>query len=111
MPGVEQWVTVLANSELADGEVVGTTVGLHEIAIYRIGGELFATDNVCTHALAFLSDGWLDGEVVECPLHGGRFEVKSGKGLGPPITCDLKTYATRVFGGEVQILISRDPAT
>ena len=77
---LDKWVTVVASSSVADGEVVGTTVDELEIAIYRIGGELFATNNVCTHALAFLSDGWLDGEIIECPLHGGKFEVKSGEG-------------------------------
>src|ERR1700742_4998244 len=107
----DTWLTVVASSEVADGEVVGTTVGEHEIAIYRIGGELFATNNICTHALAFLSDGWLDGEIIECPLHGGKFEVRSGKGLGAPIICDLKTYPTRINDGQVQVLISQDPAT
>jgi Rieske Fe-S protein len=42
--------------------------------------------------------GWLDGDVIECPLHGGRFEVKTGKGLGAPITCDLKTFPVRIEG-------------
>jgi nitrite reductase/ring-hydroxylating ferredoxin subunit len=79
------------------------TLGEREIALYNIDGEIYATDNLCTHAYALLSQGWLDGEVIECPLHGGRFEVKTGKGLGPPINDDLKTYAVRVVGDDVQI--------
>jgi naphthalene 1,2-dioxygenase system ferredoxin subunit len=65
----------------------------NDLVLYNIEGETYATHNICTHAQALLSDSWLDSEVIECPIHGGRFEVKSGKGLGPPITCDLKTFA------------------
>ena len=64
-----------------------------------------ATDNVCTHAFALLSDGWLDGEYVECPLHGGRFEVATGKAMGDPVVCDLRTFPVRVSGDDIEILI------
>jgi len=77
--------------------------GAFELALYDVGGEVFATDNLCTHAQAFLTDGTLAGEIVECPLHGGRFSVRSGAGLGPPIPCDLKTYPARVAEGEIQL--------
>jgi len=79
------------------------TVGDRQIAIYNVDGELYATDNVCTHAFALLSDGWLDGDVIECPLHGGRFEVRTGKALGYPVEVDLKTYQVRVVGEDVQV--------
>ena len=77
--------------------------GAFELALYDVGGEVFATDNLCTHAQAFLTDGTLAGDIVECPLHGGRFSVRSGAGLGPPIPCDLKTYPARVAEGEIQL--------
>ena len=80
--------------------------GGHDLALYDVGGEMFATDNLCTHAQAYLTDGTLAGDVVECPLHGGRFEVRTGKGLGPPIPCDLKTYAVRVVEGEIQLRLA-----
>lgn len=86
--------------------MLAATVGDRQIALYNVEGEIYATDNVCTHAFAILTDGWLDGDVIECPLHGGRFEVKTGKGLGPPIPCDLKTYPVRVVGDEVQVDIA-----
>lgn len=50
-----------------------------------------------------MSDGWLEGDIIECPLHGGRFEVKTGKGLGAPITCDLKVLQVRIEGNSVQV--------
>jgi naphthalene 1,2-dioxygenase ferredoxin component len=103
MADTEGWVTVAKRSALGEGEVLGVEASGKPIALYNVGGDIYATDNVCSHAFAFLSDGWLDGDVIECPLHAGRFEVKTGKGLGPPIPCDIKAYRVRVVGDEVQV--------
>ena len=100
------WVTVASRAGIAEGEITGVSVGETQIALYNLDGEIYATDNVCTHAFALLSDGWLDGDVVECPLHAGRFEVKTGKGLGPPIPCDIKTFPVRVVGDDVQVQLA-----
>ena len=99
------WVTVASRAALREGDIAGVTVGEEHIALYDLGGEVYATSNVCTHAFALLSDGWLDGDVIECPLHAGRFEIKTGKGLGPPIDCDIKTFPVRVEGENIQIKI------
>lgn len=101
-----KWVTVASRAAIAEGEVTGVTVGDEQIALYNLGGEILATSNICTHAFALLSDGWLDGDVIECPLHAGRFEIKTGKGLGPPIPCDIKIFPVRVAGDEVQVQIA-----
>jgi len=99
----EEWITVASLASLADGDMLAATAGKLQIALYSVDGEIYATDNVCTHAFAMLTDGWLDGDVIECPLHAGRFEVKTGKGLGPPVPCDIKTYKVRIVDGAVQI--------
>lgn len=99
----ENWVAVAEASSLEPGTVLGVKAGDVDVALYNIDGELYATHNVCTHALVLLSDGWLEGNVIECPLHGGRFEVKSGKGLGAPITCDIKIYPVRISGNSVEV--------
>ncbi|MDE2228795.1 MAG: non-heme iron oxygenase ferredoxin subunit [Alphaproteobacteria bacterium] len=96
-------MTVAKRSAINPGDVLGVTLGEREIALYDLDGAIYATDNLCTHAFALLSQGWLDGEIIECPLHGGRFEVKTGKGLGPPINDDLKTYPVRVVGEDIQV--------
>ena len=98
-------MTVASKEAIAEGEITGVSVGDEQIALYNLDGEIYATSNICTHAFALLSDGWLDGDQIECPLHAGRFEVKTGKGLGPPIPCDIKTYPVRVTGDEVQVQI------
>ncbi|HEU0157160.1 MAG TPA: non-heme iron oxygenase ferredoxin subunit [Stellaceae bacterium] len=99
------WVRVAGRGELAAGEVIGVEVGGHSIAIYDCDGALFATDNICTHAYACLSDGWLDGATIECPLHAARFDVRTGKVLDPPATEDLKTYPVRVTGDDIEVAL------
>jgi len=101
----EKWVTVASRPKLADGDLLGVSVGEEQIALYNLGGEIFATSNICTHAFALLSDGWLDGEVIECPLHAARFDIRTGKVLDPPATEDLKTYPVRVVDDEIEVRI------
>jgi naphthalene 1,2-dioxygenase ferredoxin component len=102
----ERWVTVAARSNVGEGEIAEARAGEEQIAVYNVDGTFYATSNICTHAFALLSQGWLDGDVVECPLHAGRFDVKSGKALGPPVDCDIKTYPVRVVGDEVQVRLA-----
>lgn len=101
--GEAGWVRVARRSELAAGEVIGVEFGGRSIAIYDCDGELFATDNICTHAYACLSDGWLDGTTIECPLHAARFDVRTGEVLDPPATEDLKAYPVRQTGDDIEI--------
>jgi hypothetical protein len=62
------WVKAAARSDLAEGEALGIVIAGREIALYDIDGTLYATDDICTHAYAKLSDGWLDRGEIECPL-------------------------------------------
>jgi naphthalene 1,2-dioxygenase ferredoxin component len=102
----ENWMTVADRASVGPDSVVAVKAGDLDIALYHIEGQFYATSNVCTHAHALLSDGWLDGDVIECPLHGGRFEVKTGKGLGAPITCDLKMFPVRAEGNAIQVKLT-----
>ena len=97
------WVRAAVRGDLTDGEVLGVEVAGRSIALYAADDGIFATDNICTHAYACLSDGWLDGDVIECPLHAARFDIRTGKVLDPPATDDLKTYLVRVVGDEIQV--------
>ncbi len=97
------WVRAADRSKLAEGDVIGVVIAGREIAVYDLGGELFATDDICTHAYAKLSDGWLDKGEIECPLHAGRFDVKTGKATAPPCSDDIKTYPVRLVGDEIQV--------
>jgi naphthalene 1,2-dioxygenase system ferredoxin subunit len=99
------WVRVAKRGDLAEGEVLGVAAAGKEIALYDADGQIFATDNICTHAYARLSDGWLDGAVIECPLHAARFDIRTGKVLDPPATDDLKTYPVRFIGEDIEVKI------
>jgi len=97
------WVKAASRASLAEGDVLGVLVGGKEIALYDIDGTVYATDDICTHDYAKLSDGWLDKGEIECPLHAGRFDVKTGRALCPPVTDDVKTYPVRIVGDDIQI--------
>ncbi len=97
------WVKAASRGDLGAGDMLGVIVAGKEIALYDLDGTLYATDDVCTHAYAKLSDGWFDKGEIECPLHAGRFDVKSGKPLCPPVTDDIKTYPVRLVGDEIQV--------
>jgi naphthalene 1,2-dioxygenase system ferredoxin subunit len=99
------WHRVAGTDEVEEGEILAVRIGERQVALYKIGGQIFATDNVCTHAYALLSDGWLDGTVVECPLHGGQFDVTTGEALSSPVERPLCTFPARVADGQVEILL------
>ena len=100
------WVKVAKRANLGAGDVLGVVIAGREIAIYDLDGQLFATDDICTHAYAKLSDGWLDKGEIECPLHAGRFDVATCKATAPPCTDDIKTYPVRLAGDEIEIKLS-----
>lgn len=101
-----RWTSIARKSEVRPGTILGLKIEERDIAVYNVDGEIYASHNICTHAHAFMSDGWLEGDILECPLHGGRFEAKTGRGLGAPIICDLKLYPVRVEGDDIQIDLS-----
>ena len=87
------WQRVASISEIDADGVLGVDVDGSPVALYRLGNEVFATAGICTHALAILSDGFVEDGKIECPLHQGQFDIRSGKALCPPVTEDLRTYA------------------
>lgn len=73
------------------------------LAVYKVGSDYFVTDNLCTHGNAMMTDGFQDGGIIECPFHGGAFEIATGAPAVFPCTIPLKTYAARVEGGWIVI--------
>jgi nitrite reductase/ring-hydroxylating ferredoxin subunit len=100
-----QWRAIATLDDVPAGEMSSHEVGDISIALYNIDGTIFATDNVCTHAYALLTDGWLDNNIIECPLHGGQFDVCTGKAVCSPAEADLRTYPVRVVEGRIEVLV------
>jgi nitrite reductase/ring-hydroxylating ferredoxin subunit len=92
-------------SQLREDEAFPAKLGERPIALYRLDDVLYAIDDVCTHEFALLSQGFIDGAAIECPLHQAKFDIATGKCLTPPATVDLKRYAVRVEGDEIYVSI------
>ena len=99
------WVDVLSADDLPTDDVIGLVVAGRDIAVYTVGDEVYATDNTCTHGQARLCDGFLDGHEIECPLHQGKFDVRSGKPTCEPVTEALRSYPVRIDGQRLYLQI------
>ncbi len=97
------WIDAAALAEVPEGDVIGVMVAGKDIALCEVDGEVFATDNICSHGHARLSDGFLEGREIECPLHQGRFDVCSGQALCAPLTENIKTYTVRIENMRVML--------
>lgn len=92
-----------ATSDIDDDEVLTVSVEGRTLAVYKLAGEFFATDGICTHSYALLGDGSIDGDCIECPLHGGAFDIRTGKAIKAPCSDDLVTYPCRVEGETLMV--------
>lgn len=97
------WHEVSGAEALGDDEAMAVDLGGKPVALCRSGGELYAVHNVCTHQFALLSDGYVEDGCIECPLHQGRFELKTGKPLCAPVTEPVKVYPVKAEGGKVYV--------
>jgi naphthalene 1,2-dioxygenase ferredoxin component len=101
----EQWVEAGSIDAVPEDEVIGVEVGGKDLALYRVGGQFYATDNICTHGHARLCDGFLEGHEIECPLHQGKFDIRDGRAMCAPLTVDVRTYPIRIEDGKVFVAL------
>jgi len=85
------------------GEVRRVEVANLTVAVYNLDGDVYATDDACTHGPGQMSEGFVDGDVIECNFHQGRFNIRTGEVVGPPCMVPLRTYRTIVENGTVWI--------
>jgi len=100
----EHWVTVEVLANLPQGSTRRVEFAGEPVCLYNLKGEICATQDTCPHALASLAEGFVDGDVIECPLHQAAFDIRTGKVMSPPATESLRVYETRVVGDEIQLL-------
>ena len=92
-------------ADFEDEDVEQVKVDSRAIAVYRAKGQFYATQDLCTHEHAYLSDGVVIDCVVECPFHQGRFDVRTGRALGAPVIVPLKTYPLKVVDGRIYVQV------
>jgi 3-phenylpropionate/trans-cinnamate dioxygenase ferredoxin subunit len=90
-------------SEIEPGGACLVEAGDREIALFKVDGELYAIDDCCSHEEGSLSQGELIGHEVECPVHGARFDVRTGEVTEEPAVLQVDTFAVRVNGDEIEI--------
>ncbi|MEW6058767.1 MAG: non-heme iron oxygenase ferredoxin subunit [Actinomycetota bacterium] len=99
------WVKVAESGEITDGEMSSYTVGARMVAVANVGGDLHAFDDVCPHRQCSLSEGEVDGTVVECPCHGSQFDILSGEVVEGPAVEPIDVFDVRDEGGELQVFL------
>jgi nitrite reductase/ring-hydroxylating ferredoxin subunit len=97
------WIRVAALAEVPEGTTRLVEVNGNDVCLYNLGGTIYATQDLCTHAEASLADGFIDGDAIECPLHQALFDIRTGKVLNPPATANLRVYPVLVDGDQIRV--------
>ncbi|MCC6776148.1 MAG: non-heme iron oxygenase ferredoxin subunit [Hyphomicrobiales bacterium] len=99
----------MAKLELCDasaveiGAALRVEAGALALAVFNVDGTFYVTDDLCTHGPGSLSEGFVEGEVVECNFHNGQFNVRTGDVVAPPCMVPIKTYPAAIENGKVVI--------
>ncbi len=101
----EEWHRAASVDQIEADEPLGVKVNGKAICLYNVEGEIYATADECTHAFARLSSGFLEGCHIECPIHNGRFDVRTGAPAGGPVEDPVETYRVEVRDGEVFVAL------
>ena len=108
MAGGGKVIELCAKEGVGEGEILKVEKASLALAVYNVDGEYFVTDDHCTHGPGSLSEGYLDGHVIECDFHNGAFDVRTGEIVAPPCMIPLKTYRVVPDGTTVIIEAPND---
>lgn len=100
-----RWYRIGSADEFAEDEPIRRSIGGCDIAVFRVDGELYALDDHCSHGDASLSEGWIEGNCVECPLHQARFNLITGEPETGPAVEPVRSYKLRTEGKDVFVEI------
>lgn len=98
-----EWIYAGEISAVTEEMPLSVTADAAPVGIYSVNGCIHAMEDVCPHADALLSQGFVDGEHVECPLHGALFHIPTGKCIKGPVERDLVQFETRVEAGKIYL--------
>ncbi len=98
----EGWIEIARAADVPEQGTLLANLRGEPVCLYNIGGTIYATHDTCTHGHASLADGFIvEDQLIECPLHQGRFDIASGRAVGVPCTQDIRVYAVRIENGRV----------
>ncbi len=100
-----EFVKVADRNELAPGERKIVEVDGRFIALFNVGGEFYAIEDVCTHDDGPLGEGELDGYTIECPRHGAQFDIRDGRVLRFPAVTPVPWFEVKVEGDDVLVKV------
>ncbi len=100
---MSDWIDVIDASAMADGEHMVVDVDGTEVAIFKLDGQFYALEDVCTHDGAEIASGEIDGDEIICPRHGARFCIKTGTFKTAPAYENIDCFPTRIEAGRVQV--------
>lgn len=95
--------TQIQFSNLVEGKPQKISLGDKDVCVARIGEEVFAVADICTHSEASLSEGDISNYKIECWLHGAEFDLRTGDAMTPPAIEALETFEVRRDGDTVTI--------
>ena len=105
MTSPKDFIPLCSLADVSEGSIGSATLADgRRVAVYLVQGQAFATEDLCTHGQSSLAeDGCLDGHIVECGMHLGRFDVRTGEAVGPPCIKALRTYPVEIRDGQVML--------
>lgn len=95
--------SVADEGDLREGDVLGVQVDGQPVVLVKLDGNVYALGSVCTHRQGDLGDGWLEGEMIRCPLHNSGFSVKTGEAVKPPARLPEPVYNVKVEDGHIWV--------
>ena len=100
---MSQLIALCKTDEIAPGTALKVEANGLTLAVFNLNGHFFAMEDLCSHGPGSLSEGYIEGEEVECDFHNGRFNIKTGEVTAPPCMIPQKVYAVTVEGGTLFI--------
>jgi anthranilate 1,2-dioxygenase ferredoxin subunit len=98
-----QWHDAADSAAVTEDEVLGLAVAGVAVALFRVDGEVFALHDLCSHGHARLSDGYVENDCVECPLHQGLIDIRTGGPRSAPITEPVRSIPAREVDGRIEV--------
>ena len=102
-PSGKTRIELCRTDDVAPGTAIKVERAGLELAVFNIDGEFYVTDDHCTHGPGSLSEGFIEGDIVECNFHQGQFNIRTGEVVLPPCFVPVKTYPASVRDGKVTI--------